>query len=111
MEIYICNRIWAIILLAASSVLLLCGLAGAIVKHMTRGPKILDYVSTITRDNPYIDLPSEGCTLDGLERAKLLKGLKIKLQDVAPDNVVGHIAFGSAEVLGMGKLKMDRLYT
>ena len=109
-EIYICNGMWAVILLAASSALLLCGLSGAIVKHMTRGPKILGYVSTITRDNPYISLPSEGCTLKGLERVKLLKGLRIKLQDVAPDNVVGHIAFGSAEVLGMGKLKMGRLY-
>ena len=110
-DIYICNRMWAFILLAASSALLLCGLSGAIVKHMTRGPKILGYVSTITRDNPYIDLPSEGSTLDGLERAKLLKGLKVKLQDVVPDDAVGHIAFGSAEAFGTGKLKMGRLYT
>ena len=109
-DIYICNRMWAFILLAASSALLLCGLAGAIVKHMTRGPKILGYVSSITRDNPYIDLPSEGSTLDGLERAKLLKGLKVKLQDVAPDDAVGHIAFGSAEAFGTGKLKTGRLY-
>ena len=110
-EIYICNRVWAFILLAASSALLLCGLAGAIVKHMTRGPKILGYVSTITRDNPYISLPSEGCTLDGLERAKLLKGLQVKLQDVAPHDAVGHIAFsGSAQAFGTRKLKTGRLY-
>ena len=109
-EIYVCNGTWAVILLAASTALLLCGLCGAIVKHKTRGPKILGYVSTITRDNPYIDLPSEGCTLDGLERAKLLKGLKVKLQDVAPDDAVGHIAFGSAEAFGTGKLKVGRLY-
>ena len=101
---------WAVILLAASSALILCGLSGAIVKHMTRGPKILGYVSTVTRDNPYIDLSSQGCNLDGLERAKLLKGLRIKLQDITPDDPVGHIAFGSAEVFGTGKLKLDRLY-
>ena len=108
-EIYICNKMWAVILIAASSALLLCGLSGATVKYMTRGSNILGYVSTITRDNPYFNLPFEGCTLDGLERAKLLKGLQIKLQEITPDDAVGHIAFGSAEVLGMGKLKMGRL--
>ena len=83
-DIYICNRMWVVILLAASSALLLCGLSGAIVKYMMRRPNILGYVSTITRDNPYIDLPSQGRTLDSLERAKLLIGLKVKLKDVAP---------------------------
>ena len=109
-EIYICNKIWAAILFVASSVLLLCGLCGAVVKHMTHGPNILGYVSTMTRDNPYIDLPSGGCTLDGLERARLLKDLKVKMQDVASEDAVGHIAFGSAEAFGTGKLLPGRLY-
>lgn len=77
-EVYVCNRIWAVILFISSSVLLLCGLCGAFVKHMARGPQILGYVSMMTKDNPYINLPSGGCTLDGLERARLLKGLEVK---------------------------------
>ena len=110
-DIYICNSIWAVILLAASSALLLCGLAGAFVKHLTRGPNILGYVSSITRDNPYVDIPSRGCTLDGLERARLLKGLKVKLKDVAPDDEVGHIAFGCGGAFETGELmKRGRLY-
>lgn len=109
-EIYVCNKMWAAILFVASGVLFLCGLCGAIVKHMTRGPKILGFVSTLTRDNPYIDLPSGGCTLDGLERARLLKDVKVKMQDVAPDDAVGHIAFGSAEIDQRGNLVRGRLY-
>ena len=73
-------------------------MCGAIVKHMTRGPIILGYVSTMTRDNPYIDLPPGGCTLDCLERTRLLKDVSVRLQDFAPDDAVGHIAFGSARL-------------
>ena len=110
-DIYICNKIWAAILFVASSILLLCGLCGAIVKHMSHGPKILGYVSTMTRDNPYVDLPPGGCTLDGLERARLLKEVRVQLQDVVAEGEVGHIALGRAETYnGTGRLLPDRLY-
>lgn len=109
-DIYICDRMWAVILFIASCVLLLCGICGATVKHMARGPQILGYVSTMTRDNPYIDLPSGGCTLDGLERARLLKDLEVQMQDVAAEGGVGHIALGTAETIESGKLVSGRLY-
>ena len=109
-DIYVCNKIWAAILLIASTVLLLCGIGGAVAKHMARGPKILGYVSTMTRDNPYIDLPPGGCTLDGLERARLLKDVEVKVQDVCAEGGVGHIALGSAETFDSGKLISGRLY-
>ena len=109
-EIYVCNKTWAVVLFVASSVLLLCGICGAIAKHMVRGPRILGYVSTMTRDNSYVDLPSGGCTLDGLERARLLKDMRVRLQDVAPEDGVGHIALSSAETSEKGNLVSGRLY-
>lgn len=77
---------------------------------MVRGPRILGYVSTMTRDNSYVDLPSGGCTLDGLERARLLKDMRVRLQDVAPEDGVGHIALSSAETSEKGNLVSGRLY-
>lgn len=109
-EIYVCNTMWAAVLFVASGVLFLCGLCGAIFKHATRGPKILGFVSTMTRDNPYVELPSGGCTLDGLERARLLKDVKVKVQDVSPEDAEGHIAFGSADTSRKGTLLLGRLY-
>ena len=106
-DIYICNKAWTAILVIASSALLLCGVCGTIAKYMTRGPDILGYVSTLTRDNPYIDLPPGGCTLDGLERARLLINMKVKMQDVAAEEEIGHIAFSSAETTN---LMSGRLY-
>ena len=109
-DVYICNKMWAAILITASTFLLVCGMCGAIVKYRARGPRILGYVSTMTRDNPYIDLPPGGCTLDGLDRARLLKDLQVKLQDVAAEEEVGHIALGLAQAHDKGDLILDRLY-
>lgn len=97
-------------LFAASSVLLLCRICDAIVKHKARGPQILWHVSTMTRDNPFIDLPSRGCTLDGLDRARLLKDMEVKVQDVAAEDEVGHIALGAAHKFDAGNLITDRRY-
>ena len=41
-----------------------------------RGSRILGYVSTMRRDNPYIDLTAGGYTLNCLDRVRLLKDLK-----------------------------------
>ena len=112
-EIYLCNKIWAVVLFAASSVLLFCGLCGAIVKHITPAPNILGYVSSMTRDNAYfVDLPSGGCTLDGLDRARILKELRVQIRDVRPEDEVGHIAFGDVDSSSRrrGKLVRGRLY-
>lgn len=109
-DVYICNKTWAMIPLVASTVLLLFGLYGAIVKHSIRGPEILGYVSTMTRDNSFIDLPSGGCALDGLERARLLKDLEVKLRDVIPHHGVGHIALSDTKPLNNDKFDYGRLY-
>ena len=108
--VYVCNKMWATILIIASTLLLVCGMCGAIVKYRARGPRILGYVSTMTRDNPYIDLPPGGCTLDGLDRARLLKNMEVKLQDVAAEDEVGHIALGVAQPHDKGDLIVDRVY-
>ena len=86
-DIHVCNKVWAAILFVVSSVLLLFGLCGAIVKYMAGGPKNLGYVSTVTRDDPYIGLPVGGYTLDGLERVRLLKNVEVRVQDVAQSEV------------------------
>lgn len=109
-NIYVCNKMWTSILFVASSALLVFGVYGAIVKHRTRGPQVLGYVSTMTRDNPYINLPPGGCTLDGLERTRLLKDMEVKLRDVSRRYEVGHIALSAARPYNTEKFAFDRLY-
>ncbi len=55
-------------------------------------PDIPTHASSLKRNNPYIPLPPCGNTLDGMERARALKHVRVRLQDVQPDTPVGHVA-------------------
>lgn len=46
--------------------------------------------------------------MDGTERAKLLQNRGVMIQDVAPNDAVGRIAFSGNE--GMLRLQKDRIY-
>ena len=109
-EIYICNRAWAAILLLASLLLFLLGMYGALVRYSLRGPQVLGYVSSMTRDNPYVTLPLGGCQLDGMERTRLLRDMKVQLQDVAPRYKIGHIALSNATPRSNERLRLGRQY-
>jgi hypothetical protein len=89
---YVCRAPWLALLIAASSALLLSGVAGLVAKHTAGAPDVLAYVSSLTRDNPHIPLGAGDNTLDGMERARALKNLRVRLRDVRPDAAVGHIA-------------------
>jgi hypothetical protein len=101
---------WLFILFVASAALTLCALASLFFNLRRLGPDILESFSSLTRDNPYILATRTGATtqealsfggggggasgssLDGVERARLLKDVKVILADVAVDDPVGHIA-------------------
>jgi hypothetical protein len=63
---YVCHAHWLALLVAASSALLLSGVAGLVAKHAAVVPDVLTYVSSLTRDNPHIPLGPGGNTLDGM---------------------------------------------
>ena len=42
-------------------------------------------------DDAYVDLGFGGCTLDGLERARLRMDLQVRVQGVTPVHAGGHI--------------------
>jgi hypothetical protein len=90
---YACRRAWLALLIAAAGVLLLSGAVGTWARYAAVAPDVLHYVSSLTRDNPFVPLaPGRANTLDGLERARLLKRLPVRLRDVCPHEPVGHIA-------------------
>jgi hypothetical protein len=88
----VCEKHWLALLIVASVALLLSGIAGFWAKCTTVAPDILTYASSLTRDNPFIPLPPGGNTLDGIERARALKHVRVRLRDVQPGAPVGHIA-------------------
>jgi hypothetical protein len=112
--IYETSNLWASLLLALTAVVQIIAVAGLCFKFATIAPDILGYVSTMTRHNPFTDVPDGGNTLDGLHRARLLDGMTVQIADVHPENAqTGHIAFRSINSVASateGRLRKGRLY-
>ncbi|PVF95159.1 hypothetical protein CPB86DRAFT_875906 [Serendipita vermifera] len=84
---------WVISALVASLAMLVVAITSILLERQVISPDIYGYVSSMTRDSPYFPLPPNGCTLEGAERAVLLKDVVVRIQDVTPNKEVGHIAF------------------
>jgi hypothetical protein len=63
----------------------------------TVAPDVFGYVSSMTRDNPHLHLPEGGTAMSGLERARALKKIKVKLTDLSSDREVGRIGLTVAD--------------
>jgi len=75
----------------------------------TLAPDIFGYVSSLTRDNPNLQLPTEGSTLDGLDRARYLKGIKVKIGDLVGDSTeAGRVGLAPADRIQ--RLQKEKVY-
>jgi hypothetical protein len=78
-----------------SVVLLVAAVVGAWFDFQTPGPDFLGYCSSLARDSGFVRTPEGGSVLDGVERTRLLRNLRVRLGDVGSgnDDEVGRIAF------------------
>lgn len=109
---YKSSPIWICLLFLASLVLFVLGIS-IFLQMSTSVPDILGYVSTVTRDNPYIDLPSAATALEGSKRARALQDMRIQLMDVRPDDEIGYLAIKSianGDVRTIGRVNKKRRY-
>jgi hypothetical protein len=111
-EVYVCNWGWFILVISASIVTFFCGILNAVIRYQSLAPDVLGYVSSLTRDNPHCKVPGGGSLLDGIDRARLLKDVKVRLEDVRPHNEIGHVAFAASDgdKFSAGRLRWGRLY-
>jgi hypothetical protein len=111
--IYRAEAGWMACLVICSTILLLLGIFSVTLSLCITVPDIFDYVSSFTRDNPYIIAPDTGSSLDGAERARLLRKLPVQLGDTDVDAGTGYIALRSIEDskdCEQGKVRKDRKY-
>ncbi|USP82666.1 uncharacterized protein yc1106_09940 [Curvularia clavata] len=106
--IYVCNFAWLGLLFIAAVSIFLVGAASLVLKRKTLGPEMFGFVTSMTYENPYLNVPRGGTTLDAMERARLLKDLEVYIGDVCGDKDVGHIALAAGTP--MRKLNRGRLY-
>lgn len=93
---YEIDRTWFALFCAGTVLLGICSATSMVLKYRTQAPDIFGSVSSLTRDSRYFDgIPTGGSTLSGQERARLLKGVRVRIQDVDSTWEVGRIALSS----------------
>ena len=95
--VYACYWPWLAVLLISCVIVAVVIAVGAVLEPKILGPDIMGYVSSITRNNPYTPLPRGGSTLDGMQRARLVGHVNVRMQDVNADEDIGHVALSSIE--------------
>ena len=90
-DVFVANIVWVVVTLIVASILLGCGIASMFFKYGTNSPDILGYVSSMTRDNPSFQHFPGDDKLDGLERARLMRHVKVQIVDARPWDENGHI--------------------
>lgn len=104
---------WIVTLLLITTTLLLLGIANVVISFLTIAPDLFYYASSMARENPYIDTPDGGTAMDGAERSRLLKDMRVQVADVSPENEVGYVVLksvGDDQDFRTGRLKKDRRY-
>lgn len=91
-RVYRTNRHWVAVLVVITFILEAMAIAGFALGLYIRGPDILGFASSMTRDNPHMDIPTGGSSLDGPDRAMILGHLQVQLTDIFPEDESGYIA-------------------
>lgn len=111
-EVYHCNYIWFVLLLSSSVILIMLGAIGTAISHLCHAPDMIGYVSSFTYNNPYMQIPAGGASLGAMDRARLLRDLRVKIGDTASDDDVGHIVFATVNRSNtIGNLDSAKLYS
>lgn len=107
---YIISMPWLIVDYISCIVLLACSVVAVVLRQRTLAPDILGYVSSLTRDNPNIQLPDGGSILPGLERARKLKHVRVQFADTRQEGGVGRVGLTTVSREGVGRLKKGTEY-
>ncbi|KAF6807150.1 hypothetical protein CPLU01_15828 [Colletotrichum plurivorum] len=91
-DAYYLNAVWAAILVIATTVLQALAVGGLVLRCLIRGPDVLGFASSLTRDNRFVPV-SGGSSLDGADRARSLRDVRVQFADVQPQESCGYVAF------------------
>jgi hypothetical protein len=106
---YVCQWDWWAIFFLANLAMLSTACVGAFLDWQSTGPDILGYISSMTRDSQFVKLPPGGSALGGMERARLLKDIKVQLVDSEAKDEIGRLVFATPGEVNEPPSK-DRVY-
>lgn len=77
-EVYHISTLWIILALLSSVVFVAGGLASVVYTHLSNGPEILGYASTLVRDSKFLDLPPETSHMSSSDISKMIKKERVR---------------------------------
>lgn len=107
------DKVWMIVLVVAILVLLFAAVVGLVLDLQIWVPRLLMNVSTLTRCNPNIWVPSGGGALSDEARGNLLADVKVRFGNVRTEDDVDDLVIGDCAETGghVTKLTKRKLYT
>jgi hypothetical protein len=94
------NHGWLVVFLISVLVIVAVSVMGITTTTLRKAPELGYYVSSLLKDNPYMKGPVGGSGLAAGDRARLLKGVKMRYGDVAGEEDTEHISIASSEGAG-----------
>jgi hypothetical protein len=105
-EVYVCSYPWMAVFVACSLVLPLAALAAAILSRLTEARDYLGFVSSIAHESQFAGMPKGGANLDGFQRTRGCRNLRVRLGDVGDGGRGFEIGTGVA--LSVGRLAIGQ---
>jgi hypothetical protein len=107
-DVYSCSIGLAMLTITISLTLFVAANISMLLGLLTRTPDILGFVSVSARDNPYFKRHATSY-LSGLETARALRDVRVRIGDVKSEENIGHIALATMDA-GPQKLSWTRMY-
>ncbi|ROV93165.1 hypothetical protein VMCG_08748 [Cytospora schulzeri] len=86
-----CNKAWFSVLIVASTISLAAAIASIVIRSRALLPDVLGTLSLATLKT----VSTGGSTLDGMERARRLKSVGVRMGDIEPTAIYGRIALAA----------------
>ena len=100
-EIYSVSWPYLSLFLLSALIIPLAALASLILARLTLSRDYLGFVSSLARESQYVTFPNGGVGLDGMQRTRVCRGMRVRLGDVGDADRGFSIGTGVALTVGM----------
>jgi hypothetical protein len=108
-EVYVCSWPWTALFLFATTALPVAALVAAVLEKTTLAREYLGYVSNLARESGFVSLPRGGVSMDGMQRTRGLRSVKVRLGDVGDVDGRYPVDSGIGVALSVGQLALGDL--
>ena len=108
-EVYVCSWPWMGLFLFATTALPIAAVVAAVLEKKTLAREYLGYVSSLARESGFVGLPRGGAAVDGMQRTRGFRNVRVRLGDVGDLDAGYPLDTGIGVALSVGQLAMGDL--